>query len=51
MIIPFSSRQSSFIMVPTGTGKTRRHFAVGEKSGNFDKTGKVREFYSKYWKK
>ena len=43
-------------MVPTGTGnqgkpgKMRRHFPVREKSGNFVKTGKVREFYSKYWK-
>ena len=43
-------------MVPTGTGKQakpgkiRRHFPVREKSGNFVKTGKVREFYSKYWK-
>ena len=27
-----------------------RHFPVREKSGNFVKTGKVREFYSKYWK-
>ena len=43
-------------MVPTGTGnqgkprKMGRHFPVGEKSENFVKTGKVREFYSKYWK-
>ena len=43
-------------MVPTGTGnqgkpgKMGRHFPVREKSGNFVKTGKVREFYSKYWK-
>ena len=43
-------------MVPTGTGnqgkpgKMGRHFPVKEKSGNFVKTGKVREFYSKYWK-
>ena len=42
-------------MVPTGTGKKgepgkmRRHFSVREKSGNFAKTRKVREFYSKYW--
>ena len=28
----------------------RRHFPVREKLGNFVKTGKVREFYSKYWK-
>ena len=37
-------------MVPTGTGnqgkpgKKGRHFPVREKSGNFVKTGKVREF-------
>ena len=40
-------------MVPTETGKpgkTARHFSVREKSGNVCKTGKVREFYSKYWK-
>ena len=40
-------------MVPTRTGKTGkmgRHFSVREKSENFVKTGKVREFYSKYWK-
>ena len=43
-------------MVPTRTGnqgkpgKMGRHFPVREKSGNFVKTGKVREFYSKYWK-
>ena len=43
-------------MVPTGTGnqgkpgKMGRHFPVREKSWNFVKTGKVREFYSKYWK-
>ena len=39
-------------MVPTGTGKPGkmgRHFPVGEKSGNFTKTGKVGEFYPKYW--
>ena len=46
----------SVIMVPTGTGnqgkpgKIGRHFPFREKSGNFVKTGKVREFYSKYWK-
>ena len=44
------------IIVPTGTGnqgkpgKMGRHFPVREKSGNFVKTGKVREFYSRYWK-
>ena len=38
-------------MVPTGTGnqgkpgKMRRHFPVREKSENFLKTGKVRDFY------
>ena len=40
-------------MVPTGTGKPGkmgRHFPVREKSGNFYQTGKVREFYTKYWK-
>ena len=43
-------------MVPTGTGnqgkpgKMGRHFPVREKSGNFVKTGKVREFCPKYWK-
>ena len=42
-------------MVPTGTGnqgkpgKMGRHFPVREKSGKFVKTGKVRQFYSKYW--
>ena len=33
-------------MVPTGTGKTGKmgkNFPVGEKSGNFTKTGKVRK--------
>ena len=28
------------LMVPTGTGKTGRHFPVSAKSWNFDKTGK-----------
>ena len=40
-------------MVPTRTrkpGKTGEHFPVGEKLGNFVKTRKVREFYTKYWK-
>ena len=40
-------------MVPTGIGqpgKMGRHFPVREKSGDFVKTGKVREIYSKYWK-
>ena len=38
--------------VPTRTGKPRkmeRHFAVREKSGNFEQTGKVREYHAKYW--
>ena len=26
-----------------------QHFSVREKSGNFVKTGKVREFYPKHW--
>ena len=34
-------------MVPTWTGKTGEQFPVREKSGNFAKIGKVREFYSK----
>ena len=41
-------------MVPTWTGKPgkmRKTFSSqGKKSGNFDQTGKVREFYPKYWK-
>ena len=40
-------------MVPTRTrkpGKMEDHFPVREKSGNFDQTGKVGEFYPKYWK-
>ena len=38
---------------PTRTrkpGRTGEHFPVREKSGNFVQTGKVREFYPKYWK-
>ena len=31
-------------------GKMGRHFPVREKSRNSVKTGKVGEFYSKYWK-
>ena len=41
-------------MVPTRTGKPGKmgdHFPVREKSGNFAKTGKVGEFYPKYWEK
>ena len=30
--------------------KMRKRFPVREKSGNFEHTGKVREFYPKYWK-
>ena len=40
-------------MVPTRTGKTGKtgeHFPVREKSAKFAKTGKVSEFYPKYWK-
>ena len=33
------------IMVPTLTGKIGVHFPVKEKSGNFEHTGKVVEFY------
>ena len=45
-----------FSWFPTWTGKTRKPgkmrklFPVREKSGNFEQTGKVREFYPKYWK-
>ena len=35
-------------MVPTWTGRTGK--PVRERSGNFEQTGKVREFYPKYWK-
>ena len=38
-------------MVPTWTGKMINLFTVREKSGNFEQTGKVREFYQKYWEK
>ena len=40
-------------MVPTRTGKPgkmRKLFPVREKSGNFEQTEKVREFWAKYWK-
>ena len=40
-------------VVPTRTGKPGKigeHFPVRKKSRNFAKTGKVREFYTKYWK-
>ena len=40
-------------MVPTWTGKPGKmgkHFPVREKSWNFEQTGKVREFYTIYWK-
>ena len=33
------------------TWKMRNLFPVREKSGNFEQTGKVREFHPKYWKK
>ena len=39
------------LMVHAGTGKTGKmgdHFPVREKSGTFDQTGKVSEFYPKY---
>ena len=36
-------------MVPTSIGKMRVHFPVWKKSGNFERTGKVREFYPKCW--
>ena len=39
--------------VPTRTGKPAKWegiFPVGEKSGNFEQTGKVRENHTKYWK-
>ena len=39
-------------MVPRRTGKPGKMtklFPVREKSGNFEQTGKVREFYPKYW--
>ena len=39
-----------FYRVPTQTGKMGRHFPVREKSGNFDKTAKVGENHTKYWK-
>ena len=32
------------------TWKNGKHFPVREKSGNFEKTGKVRENRTKYWK-
>ena len=32
------------------TWKMGKHFPVGEESGNFEQTEKVREFYLKYWK-
>ena len=37
-------------MAPTWTKKMGKHFPVGEKSGNFEQTGKLREFYPKYSK-
>ena len=47
---------NKILMVPTWTGKPenpgkmRKLFPVREKSGNFEQTGKVREFHPKYWK-
>ena len=44
-------------MVPTWTRKLEnlekvgKLFPVREKPGNFEQTGKVREFYLKYWKR
>ena len=32
------------------TWKIGKLFQVREKSGNFEQTGKVKEFYPKYWK-
>ena len=40
-------------MVLIGTGKPGKmgdHFPERKKSGNFDHTQKVKEFYPKYWK-
>ena len=51
-----SNSLQTWNMVPNGTGNQRkpgkmgRHFPVGEKSWNFVKTGKVREYW-KNWKK
>ena len=48
-------RKHCYFVAPTNThgstwtGKTGEHFPVREKSGNFAKTGKVKEFYLKYW--
>ena len=36
-------------MVPTSTGKMRKHFPVRGKSGDFEQTGKAREIFPKYW--
>ena len=44
---------NAFTMIPTPTGKPGKigeHFPVREKSRNFAKMGKVREFDQKYWK-
>ena len=46
-------RVKSGAKVPTWTGKpgkVRKLFPVKEKSGNFEQTGKVREFCPKCWK-
>ena len=47
-------RVKSGAMVPTWTGKPgkmRKLFPVRKKSGNFEQTGKVREFCPKCWEK
>ena len=47
--IPFGSQTGR---APTRTGKPGkmgRHFSVGEKSGNFEQFGKVRENHTKFW--
>ena len=36
-------------MVPTGNPENEKTFPAREKSGKFEKTGKVREFHPKYW--
>ena len=33
------------------SGTIGKHFPVGEKSGNFEQIGKMREFYPKYCKR
>ena len=49
-------QMGNLFMVPTYTGKQGKPEKVGEpftfrrKLGNFEQTGKVREFYPQYWK-